>query len=96
MASCEITVHSTTPLLQEACFRDSRYKLLIDIYLRLNLVALSYVPVSLPRFLVLHPLGLLGGFFDGADIHKGDFRQVVPFAFRDLAATADGIHEFYV
>ena len=46
--------------------------------------------------LVFHAFGLFGGFFHRADVHEGAFGQVIPFAFRDLTATAYGVHEFHI
>jgi hypothetical protein len=41
--------------------------------------------ISLNRFL----LDFLLGFFDGANIHKGLFGQMVPLAFTDLTAASN-------
>src|SRR5438034_1472755 len=40
------------------------------------------------------PLGLLFGLLDGADIHEGVFRQVVPFAVADFLEAANGVVNF--
>ena len=44
----------------------------------------------------LHAFGLFGGFFHDADVHERRFGEVVPFAFGDFAARADGFGEFDV
>jgi len=66
---------------------------------RLFPVACFLSPVScrlspIPLLPLRHPLGLLLGLLDDADIHKGVFRQVVPLAVADFFKAADGVVEF--